>query len=81
VLLLLVYRKWSGMLKDLKNLVLYNIDTIKSLEGKVVYTLEINDDYINHVHSDILQIQRIFSKYKYNPDITFDKSYIKIEIK
>lgn len=74
-------RKHGAMIRELKKLVLYNEDEMKGRDGKLFYTIDINDDNVSHVHSDILQVQRVFTKFKFNPDITFDKSLIKIEIK
>jgi len=75
-----IIRKYGRLMKELKKLIFYNVDTIKGEDVKLVIDLEINDSDINHLYRDMSFLQELFVKYKLDPEIKFDEDHIKIEL-
>jgi hypothetical protein len=76
-----VTRKYSKILKKVKRSYFYNTDKIKGIEGNLVIDLKLSDRDLNHFYKDMVQLQELMDLHKLDPDITFDRGHIKIELK
>lgn len=75
-----IMRKYHRLVKSFKRMVFYNRDGIKGKDGKLLITLDVNDNDINHLYRDMAQLQELFASHKLDPDIRFDEDTIKIEL-
>jgi len=75
-----VARKYAGLIRQYKKLYLYNSDSIKGIDGRLVFDIEVTDSDLDHFYKDMLALQKLFTAHKLDPDFTFDEDHIKIEL-
>lgn len=73
-----VLAKYNKLIKSFKKMRFWNEDSISSVEGKLEIKLTVCDPDPNHLHTDLTEMQEIFSRWKIEPDITFSEDQIKI---
>jgi hypothetical protein len=75
-----VARKYNRMIKSFKKTFLYNNESIKGNDGRLLIELEISDLSLDHLYKDLLNLQKLFTQHKIDPDINFHEDTIKIEL-
>jgi len=75
-----VARKYNRLIKDFKKTFLYNNESIKGNDGRLLLELEISDSDLDHLYKDLVTLQKLFTQHKIDPDINFDEDTIKIEL-
>jgi hypothetical protein len=73
-----IMRKYHRLVKAFKRMIFYNNDSIKGQDGRLIITIDVNDNDVNHLYRDMAQLQELLASHKLDPDITFKEDSIKI---
>ena len=76
-----ILTKYKGFIKDLRA-VTYELE-VKTVgdEGRVFIRVDLEESDIDLIHKDLSSISLLLSRHKMDPDITFDDTYAKIELR
>lgn len=72
--------KWGEMINDIKEMIYYNDISVKGYDGRILITIEFDDNSLRNAYNDLAYLETTFSMYKCDPDIRFDGDQIKIYI-
>lgn len=73
-----IARKYNRLINSFKRSYFYNNDSIKGEDGLLVLDIEVSDPDMDHFYKDLLNLQKILTLHKLDPDIEFDEDHIKI---
>ena len=76
-----ILQKYKGLISDVKSAVFELEVKVIGDGGKVFIRLDLDDSDIDSISDGLSSMKSLLSKYKMNPDIIFDGSYLKIELK
>ena len=76
-----ILQKYKGLISDVKSAVFELEVKVIGDGGKVFIRVDLDDSDIDSISDGLSSMKSLLSKYKMNPDIIFDGSYLKIELK
>lgn len=76
-----VLQKYKGLINDVKSAVFELEVKVIGDGGKVFIRIDLDEADIDSISDGLSSMKSLLSKYKMNPDIIFDGSYLKIELK
>jgi hypothetical protein len=76
-----ILQKYKGLINDVKSVVFELEVKVIGDGGKVFIRIDLDDSDIDSISDGLSSMKSLLTKYKINPDIIFDGSYLKIELK
>jgi hypothetical protein len=75
-------RKYSKLIKEYRKLKFQSGESkIGTIEGKSFILLNVEEDSVEYFTSDIDKITDLLKSYNFDPDVSFDDTTLKIELK
>jgi hypothetical protein len=74
------FKKYERLAKELKKVVFYNFDTLKSEDDKFIFELEVSDSSPEHLKSDLTKLEKVLKSNRIETKLIFSQGRIKIEL-
>lgn len=74
-----VSKKYARMVGETRRLMTSNQIKFTSDNGKLVYNIDIVNGELNDFHDDMVKLEKLFAKHRYQPQVSFNENTIKIE--